>query len=345
VAIRSFAKRFLSLASFVATAVVLAVCMGTPATQRHPIGSSGSSFIRGIYGTGPTSLTTTAGFNTVNVSTPTKAKLDAVQAAGYKAVIWLGNYDRTISCQFQYDDTWIRNTVTAIAGHPAIAAYQLSDEPNYARTKCPNTVQQHRERAALIKSIDPSKPTYVTISTWDGHEMFPYQYFVGVADILGLDVYPCTYTKGCGFSLIDGAVKAAAADGVTKFWAIVQDFHDDYYRDVTALELKTEFQHWAGSGMSGYFVYHWVYGSIATKPDHISVLADVAALYGGSSPAPDPTTSPTASPSPSPTPSPTVTSTPADPPATSSPSPEPSVTSSPTPSKFDCAPGQQKKTG
>jgi hypothetical protein len=328
-AIRSFAQRFLS---FFAAIAILALLVSGPSTSRRTAVAEGG-FIRGIYGTGVSSLVTAAGFNTVNVSLPTRAKLDALEAAGYKAVIWLGNYDRSISCQFQYDDAWIRTTVGAIAGHPAIAAYQLSDEPNYARIHCPSTVQQHRDRAALIKSIDPSKPTYVTISTWDGKEIFPYQYFVGVADIMGLDVYPCTYSKGCGFGLIDSAIKAAAADGVPKYWAILQDFHDDYYRDVTAAELQAQFDHWSSSAMQGYFVYHWVYGSIATKPDHIAVLAAAAELFGGvvSDPSPSPSPTPTQTQTPTPTPTPTVSDPGSSPEPTSSPTDSPSPATCPHP--------------
>jgi hypothetical protein len=320
-AVRSVAQRFIS---FFAAIAVLSFLVSGPSTSRRTAVSE-SAFIRGIYGTGVSSLVTAAGFNTVNVSLPTRAKLDAIKAAGYKAVIWLGNYDRAISCQFQYDDAWIRSTVGAIAGHSAIAAYQLSDEPNYARVHCPSTVQQHRDRAALIKSIDPSKPTYVTISTWDGKEIFPYQYFVGVADIMGLDVYPCTYSKGCGFGLIDSAIKAAAADGVPKYWAILQDFHDDYYRDVTSAELQAQFDHWSSSAMQGYFVYHWGYGSIATKPDHIAVLAAAAELFGGIVADPTPSPSPTLTQQPSPSPTPTVS----DPVASPTPTTSPTVSPSP----------------
>jgi hypothetical protein len=306
VAIRGFFERFLS--SVAALAVVLGVLqMG--AGQQRAAGTS--SFVAGIYGAGASDQVKAAGFNTINISSPTRSALDSLAAKGFKAVVWLGEYDRGNPCQFEFSDSSVRSIVGSVAGHPAIAAYQLSDEPNYARLHCANAVQQHKDRAALIKSVDPSKPTYLTISTWDGREGYPYQYFAGVADIMGLDVYPCTFSGGCNFGIIDTAIRQAALKGVTRYWAIVQDFADSYYRVPTASELKAQFVRWAPSNLTGYFVYHWGYGNIASRPDHLAVLADAPSILGwtGTAPAPAPPSSPTptTSPSASPTPLPTAT--------------------------------------
>ena len=303
-AIRGFAQRFLSSAA--AVAVVLGVVhMELP--EQTPSSESGS-FVRGIFGVGASDQVRAAGFNTVNVVSPTRSSLDALASRGFKAVVWLGEYDRTNRCGFEFSDASVRSIVGGVAGHPAIAAYQLSDEPNYARLRCATAVQQHRDRAALIKSVDPSKPTYVTISTWDGREGYPYQYFAGVADIMGLDVYPCVISSSCSFGMINTAIAQAAQDGVSRYWAVVQDFADGYYRVPTASELRTQFERWAPSNLEGYFVYHWVYGNIGSRSDHLAVLADVVSLFDGgstpppSSPSPSPRPSTSSSPSPSPTP-------------------------------------------
>jgi hypothetical protein len=305
VAIRGFFQRFLSSAA--AVAVVLGVVHLDVPAQTATAGSS--SFVRGIYGTGASDVAKAAGFNTINVVSPSRASLDSLAAKGFKAVVWLGEYDRTARCQFEFSDASVRATVAAVAGHPAIAAYQLSDEPNYARLHCPSAVQQHRDRAALIKSVDPSKPTYLTISTWDGREGYPYEYFAGVADIMGLDVYPCTYSGGCNFGIIDTAIRQAASKGVSRVWAIVQDFADGYYRVPTAGELRTQFERWVPGNLEGYFVYSWTYGNIANRTDHLSVLADVVSLFDGSAlpvaPAPAPTVTTSSSPKPPPVLSPT----------------------------------------
>ncbi|TMA43626.1 MAG: hypothetical protein E6J83_09970, partial [Deltaproteobacteria bacterium] len=49
--------------------------------------------------------------------------------AGVKALVWLGDYDNT-TCTWEKSDDWIRTHVEAIAGHPAIAAYYIADEPH-----------------------------------------------------------------------------------------------------------------------------------------------------------------------------------------------------------------------
>ena len=263
------------LALLVASALVLSL---VPGSIQEASGAS-VELVRGVYGrdSSPngTSLLSDAGFNTVTVG-PSVAELDQLQAAGMKGVVWLGSYNRGAQegeCQFERDDAWIRNTIPAIAGHPAIAAYQVTDEPN--KQTCPNSPAHMKARSDLIKSLDSSKPTYLVVSTWDGVEGYPYQYFAGKADIMGLDVYPCTYDHGCRFSKIDEAITEASNDGVTRYWAIIQDFSDSWYRSPTAAELQTQFDYWGESGMEGYFVYHWNVGDVEDKADHVSVLAAV----------------------------------------------------------------------
>jgi len=262
-----------------------------PATAETP---PPESFVIGAYGrdsssTG-TSTLTSLGFNTVTTG-PFRAELDKLQAQGMKAVIWLGAYGRgsAAPCQFERDDNWIRSVVPAIAGHPAIAAYQVTDEPNYH--ECPNSPQQMKARSDLIKSLDPSASTYLVVSTWDGVEGYPYQYFAGTTDIMGLDVYPCTRDYGCRFDKIDDAITQAAKDGVTRYWAVMQGFEDSWYRMPTAAELGTQFKRWSASGMEGYFLYHWNYGGLDQSGEHKDVLKSTnAALFEGetSSPGPSP---------------------------------------------------------
>lgn len=257
-------------------------------------------FVRGVYGrdSSPTGvdLLSSVGFNTVTAM-PYKADLDALAAKGMKAIVWLGEYHRTARCQFEFSDDLIRALLPEIAGHPAIYAYQLADEPTYARVAgCP-AVADLKERAALIKSIDPSKPTYVTMTTWDGKEGHPYQYFTDTADILGLVVYPCSRTwdewGGCQFGIIDDAIAEAQKDGVRRYLAVMQDFDDGWYRTPKADELKTQFDRWAGSNMEGYFVYHWDWGHVEDMPDHVAVYEAQNALFGSPVVEPAPTTQPT----------------------------------------------------
>ena len=314
-------KRLLLLS--VAVATLAALFPGTSPT------ASSRVLIRGAYGrdssTSGVDVMKSVGMNTVTYNGwAGRAGLDTLWAKGMKAVIWLGEYDRTSPCAFELSDAQVRADVTAIAGHPGIAAYQLSDEPNYARLHCPNAVQDHRNRSALIHSLDPSKPTYVTISTWDGREGYPYEWFAGVADIMGLDVYVCSNTwdswgVGCQMNTIDTAVAQAAQKGVTRYWGILQDFSDNFYRSPTATELSQEFSHWENSNMEGYFIYHWSWGHVETLPGHLAAIAQANAQLGAvaattTTPAPSltptsspPTTTVISSPSSSPAPIPTST--------------------------------------
>lgn len=263
-----------------------------------PAGAS-REILRGVYGrdssASRTDIIRATGFNAVT-NAPERAQLDALHAKGLKALIWLGDYHRTARCQFERGDDWIRLKVNEIKGHPAIAAYQVSDEPNYARVAGCNAAADTRRRAALVKSIDPSKPTYVTISAWDGREGFPYQYFAGTTDIMGLVVYPCSRTNGCKMSDIDAAIAHANSDGISRYWAVVQDFDDSWYRLPSATELKHQFDRWARSRMEGFFLYHWNHGEIEQRRDHLDVLRASNARFAGGmlpiTPAPSPSVSP-----------------------------------------------------
>lgn len=237
-----------------------------------------TGFVRGAYGRdsspGGVSIMRAAGFDSVTVG-PWRTELDALHAAGMRGVVWLWDYDDA-RCAFEKPDSWVRDVVGDIAGHPAILAYQIADEPSFARVDpgCPNVPGQVRARARLIESIDPGALTYVVIPTWDGRESFPYEHFAGTTDVMGLDVYPCWHELDeCDLGLIDAAIAEADRDGVPRYWAVVQDFDDGWYRSPTAAELDAQLERWAGSRMEGYFVYHWNEGAVESKPDHLAVLA------------------------------------------------------------------------
>jgi hypothetical protein len=98
---------------------------------------------------------------------------------------------------------------------------------------------------------------------------------------MGLDVYPYSQ-NGASPDLIDHAISEADKDHVPRYWAILQDFSDDYYVSPTASQLKDEFRRWWGSRMQGYFVYHWNRGDIEDRPDHQRVYATENARPVGS---------------------------------------------------------------
>ncbi len=230
------------------------------------------AFPRGIYGSDSTATgydaVATRGFNLVEVS-PSRGSLDALTARGLRGFVWLGGWDNT-TCTFEYGDQRVHNLVAAIAGHPALQFYYVGDEPYYSA--CPEGPAAYRQRTALIHSIDSGTPTYTVIAAWDegANEEFPYGHWVGAADILGLDIYPCVRGDPvCDFGLIDRATAKAAQVGVRRYYGVIQAFQDDYYRLPTPAELHEEFAHWRPSRMEGYLVFSWNYAgsSLEAHPD------------------------------------------------------------------------------
>ncbi len=225
-----------------------------------------------------------AGFNAVMTDAYGEL-LDARWARGLRGVVWLGWWDNG-SCSWEHDDAWITEHVRALAGHPGVLAYYLGDEPSFG--SCPGGPAAFRARTALVHALDPGRPTFTVIMTWDeaGQEEFPYGRWVGAVDILGLDVYPCVlgYSQ-CSYELIDQAVAAATRAGVPRYWAVVQDFQDDYHRLPAPAEIAAQFDRWNHSNMAGYFVFSWNYGAIAldTVPENVAMLRQQNALHGGPS--------------------------------------------------------------
>jgi hypothetical protein len=239
--------------------------------HRFNAGAYGSDSSRSGY-----AMKRRIGFNTVYLGVTlggikgTLASLDRLHARGMKAVIWLGSYDRQVHCGFERDDTWIQTVVAGLAGNPAIAAYQLGDEVNGRRTvDCGDVPAAMKARTNLIKSIDPSAHTYVTLGMFGEPHYFEYEKYVGTADILGLVIYPCVrqHTE-CVWAKIRKAIRAAKHDRVPRYWAVVQDFGNSWYRQPTRGELRRQLRMWRRSRISGYFVYNWKLGGIDTKRGH-----------------------------------------------------------------------------
>jgi hypothetical protein len=201
-------------------------------------------------------------------------------AKGLKGVVWLGAWINAPTCGFEDDDAKIRSLVTPIAGNPAILAYYLGDEPLV--TQCPDAPAMFTQRTALVHSLDPGSKTFTVIQQYEGKVARDYAPWAGAVDILGFDIYPCSQTQPkCDYTAIDSAIRSISAAGITDYWAVIQDFQDCFYRLPTPSELGSEFDHWAASGMSGYFVFSWNYQSsdstcrgtsLDTHADNVAVL-------------------------------------------------------------------------
>lgn len=255
---------------------ILPMALPNPRPQDPPKPPQLKPFVvRGMYGRDSSAsgldVIRGAGFNTVTVQAD-RSDLDHLRRAGMKGIVWLWGYDDD-TCAFNRSDEEIRAEVARIAGHPAILAYQIDDEPGHARTEgCPSVARQIRDRSRLVKSIDPGATTYLVVSTYDGEEEYPYQYFAGTTDIMGLDVYPYNQ-NGAHPSMIDTVIREADKDKVRRYWAILQDFSDGHYVTPTAAQLREQFIAWRRSRMEGYFVYHWNHGEIEDRPSHLRVYA------------------------------------------------------------------------
>jgi hypothetical protein len=188
---------------------------------------------------------------------------------GVKTWVWLGDYDNT-TCTWEQSDDWIRSHLAPIAGHPAIAAYFLADEPHV--WDCPGAPQDLRARHDLVKSLDPGPPTFAVIEPHSPGN--PYAPYVGMVDVIGVERYPCSWKNGCVFSKIDDAVSLAEAAAVPHYWAVIQAHQDDWYRLPTADELHEEFRHWRLSRMEGYIVFAWEWAgtTLETHPELLDAL-------------------------------------------------------------------------
>jgi hypothetical protein len=260
------------LLAALAAALIAAACstQAPPRTGR----SDGATVapVRGVYGHDSSydpvrasatgfSMMRAAGFGVVEVDAY-RESLDALLPAGLEGMVWLGAYDSG-TCTFEHDDAWVRQHVSAIAGHPAIYAYYIADEPRVGR--CPRAPDQLRARTGLLHRLDRRARTFTVIQDWDPDlGAVPYSLWAGsdAVDIWGFDVYPCKrQPHRCDFQNIDDNRGAIERLGFAPYLALMQDFQDCYYGLPTNAELRTQFTHWQTSHMAGYLVFSWNYTS------------------------------------------------------------------------------------
>ena len=252
-----------------------AASTATPAPQSTPAGSPGSvlttppmlaattspTYVRGVYGRDSSasglSNIAASGFNTV-MGDPFKELLAPLSASGLKGIVWLGAWMNAPSCSFELSDATIEARVGAVAGNPAILAYYLGDEPRV--TECPKAPAMFKQRTALVHSLDPGSQTITVIQAYENGVSHDYAPWRGTVDVVGFDVYPCARAQtSCSLGDIDSAVAAIRKAGIERYWAVIQDFQDCYYRLPSSAELAGQFDHWARSSMSGYLVFSWNY--------------------------------------------------------------------------------------
>jgi hypothetical protein len=206
------------------------------------------------------------GYDFVQVN-PIISVLDRVNAAGLKAMIWLGNYrddndSGSPPCEFITPDAVLTTQINLVKDHPATFAYMIADEPHVGG--CPNSPAQMAARSALIKSIDTaSSPAFhPTVITENREEDF--DELANTTDILGIVAYPCHVSPAnCDPTSIPEHIAAAEAAGVQRYWSMPQIDGDPgaNYRVATPAELETLYGWWRDNGDPakhvGAFTFLW----------------------------------------------------------------------------------------
>ena len=233
----------------------------TPETTQRPA----PAFPQGIWTSGsPTSLTNadlaqikSLGYDFVQAN-PDISVLDRVDAAGLKAMIWLGNYrdedDSPPNCVWNTSDATLRTHINLVKNHPAVLGYTIADEPHVGA--CRNSPQQVLDRHNLIRSLDPNPdhPTMITENRYADYAALAHK-----TDIMGLVGYPCSIAKGCRQSVVQDRIDAANAAGVQHYWSMPQIDGDSYYRVPTPTELKQIYAWWRvpSSRQEGALTFLW----------------------------------------------------------------------------------------
>ena len=91
------------------------------------------------------------------ISSAYRSELDAAQANGMRAIVYIGGYNKT-TCQFGRDDAWVRSHIAAILGHPAVRFYYIADEPHISTFR----MRRHRfapARTSCTRSTPASPPS------------------------------------------------------------------------------------------------------------------------------------------------------------------------------------------
>ena len=208
------------------------------------------------------------GWNLLDVS----SQSSAYQLPGRtRGIMYVGDYDNS-TCDWGVSDLALTAQVAAMAGDPKVAGYYFSDEPDpYA---CPSAPRQHRARSQLIHSLDPGKMTVMTMDSNSGQASLDQTpLWVGAANYVGLDPYPCYQNAPCNFGWIDAIIEAADRAGLS-YWGVVQAFADSEWRWPTAREERHMLCQWATSRQSGYVVFAWTWAgqSLPNRPRLLRVL-------------------------------------------------------------------------
>jgi Calcineurin-like phosphoesterase len=261
----------IQLVAILALAAVAGGSAAPVVSAKEPATSRKAPRYRYIFHTGPDQRgAASLGFNLLDVDA--KAEADALPR-GTRGLYWLGDYLNAPTCAWEKSDDAIDGKVRAAKGDPKVWGYYFSNEPDpYG---CPNAVAAHRARAALIKSIDPTKKTYISLDmNWRAQALKQIPLWVGVTDYVGLNPYTCFVGRPtCDFAWLRRVI-ATANKARLSYFGHVQAFQAEEWRWPTPAELRRMLNLWAASKQKGYAVFTWSWGGSAllSQPKLVRVL-------------------------------------------------------------------------
>jgi Calcineurin-like phosphoesterase/Purple acid Phosphatase, N-terminal domain len=209
------------------------------------------------------------GWNLLDVSS--KAAADRLPA-GTRGLVWVGDYDNK-ACVWEVPDSKLRNDAPAIAHDPKVAGFVISDEADpYA---CPQAPAEHRSRTRLLHTLSPRKFTVMVMDSNSGRaSVTQMPLWVGSADYIALDPYPCRQGKRrCDFAWIQTIIKAADRARL-HYWGVAQAFDDSDWRWPTVGEERHMLAQWGASHESGYMTFSWRWAghALAERPGLLEVF-------------------------------------------------------------------------
>jgi hypothetical protein len=141
-----------------------------------------------------------------------------------------------------------------------------------------------------VHRLDPGSRTFTLIQDWDGGPV-DYAAWKGAVDILGFDLYPCSFQNGidlsanpktrkpCDFTnVLDANIKRIEAARISGYVGVMQDFQDCFYELPANGDLRTQMTHWEqlATHMAGYLIFSWnftgnpcAYGSLGQQLDDV----------------------------------------------------------------------------
>jgi hypothetical protein len=225
--------------------------------------------LRYIFNSSDPRAAAAAGWNLLDVSS--KAAADALPA-GTRGLVWVGDYDNK-SCNWERSDATLKRTLTNTATDGKVFGFLFSDEPD--PSACPEAPAQHRARTRLIHTLAPGKPTVMAADANSGSQsLAQIPLWLGAADRVALDPYPCYRGRPCDFSWISTIIRTANAAGLP-YWGVVQAFADKTWRWPAPPEARRMLDLWAASRASGIMTFSWTWAGneLRRRPALLDVLA------------------------------------------------------------------------